>query len=435
MTQAARLPGMNKPLRKCVLLLAAGLAASVARAEGVGSAPASASTDRRLYSATTLVPYSGGLLSIGGAPLRRLAPGSRTWETLLSLPKDNLYRVAGDDSGRVLATWEDDPSIYLFQPGQKQPLSFPKPPSPPDLERRSQVTDLEFMPDGRGILVFMSGTVRVTTGSNRGDSWSTAAYRIPLDGKYEAQLLFRVDHGYRLHTSVHGAVFAMNAYPGRKCDHGECLAAAIVAYELTGNGVVQKLLVDGKQLRVNRVRVVRGSNNEHVAVMLDLWPKSLGLMSWRYGDAQAGFRTVPWPENEDKAMFFLNKAGEFLELRPRERHLEVWRLSPEGDTQLASLKALQFIDTGLHAMGERGDGTLWVHWGDHIGLLAPGKAPRGYNLEPLLPTKRSEWAGADIYIQEHEHLWVGIDGKGRHYERVDFSDMEKRSKPWPSAAR
>jgi hypothetical protein len=420
-------------LRNSVLCLAVGLAASVARAEGVGDAPASASNERRIQSATTVLPYSGGLLSIGGATLRRLAQGSRTWETLLTLPKDNLYRVAADDSGRILATWETNGSIYLFQPGQ-QPVSFPKPPSPPDLDRRSQVEDLEFMPGGRDILVFMSGSVRASSRGFSGNGWSTAAYRIPLDGKYESQQLFRVDNGYRVHTSVRGAVFAMNAYPGRKCDHGECLAAAIVAYELTGNGVAQKLLVDGKQFSMNRVRLVRGSNDERVALMLDSWPKSLGLMRWRYGDAQADLRTVPWPENEERGMFFLNKAGDFIQLRSQERHLEVWRLAPEGDKQLASLKALQFIDTDLHGMGERSDGTLWLHWGDHICLLPPGKAPRSYNLEPLLPTKRSEWAGADIYIKSPEYLWVGVDGQGRHYERVDFADMEKRSKPWPSAA-
>jgi hypothetical protein len=64
------------------VLMAILVVASLARAEGVGSAPASESNDRRLNSVVGLRPTHGGLISNGGASLRRLAPGSRRWETL-----------------------------------------------------------------------------------------------------------------------------------------------------------------------------------------------------------------------------------------------------------------------------------------------------------------------------------------------------------------
>ena len=87
---------------------------------------------------------------------------------------------------------------------------------------------------------FMSGYVQVTTGAFRGPSWSTAVYRVALDGTSEARLIFRLDHGYPLHTSRIGAVFAMPKNPGQQCNHSGCSIAAIVAYEISGDGVRQR---------------------------------------------------------------------------------------------------------------------------------------------------------------------------------------------------
>jgi hypothetical protein len=56
------------------------------------------------------------------------------------------------------------------------------------------------------------------------------------------------------------------------------------------------------------------------------------------------------------------------------------------------------------------ESALWVHWGDHLALIAPGK-----------PTRT-------------EVLWVGLEvGAGRDFLRVNFAGAEKRSKPWPGA--
>jgi hypothetical protein len=181
--------------------------------------------------------------------------------------------------------------------------------------------------------------------------------------------------------------------PIHRCDHGGCIVSAIVAYEFTENGVRQKTLVDGKELSMGRARLVRGSDEERIALVLDLWPRKLALMRWRYSDAKADLRTVPWPENENLSTFFLSRSGDLLEIRGRQTLMEVWRHSPEGDKQLASLRALQSVDTGIYGLGERSDGSIWLHWGDHLGLLSPGQPPRSYNLEPLLP-RRFTWAGA-----------------------------------------
>src|SRR5262245_1078723 len=186
---------------------AVALAASLARAEG--SAPAKdASTSDRLYGVATILPTAGGLISIGGPALRRLTAGSRRWETLHVVEGDNLYRVAADDSGRLLAAWSKDRFIHLVSPGQKPLVSFPKPLAPEGVTG-FQVSNLELSPKGGDALVFMSGSVQVTTGQFRGPSWSTSVYRIALDGRSDARLLFRVDHGYLLHASPLGAVFAM----------------------------------------------------------------------------------------------------------------------------------------------------------------------------------------------------------------------------------
>jgi hypothetical protein len=41
-----------------------------------------------------------------------------------------------------------------------------------------------------------------------------------------------------------------------------------------------------------------------------------------------------------------------------------------------------------------------------------------------------EWAGAHTYVPAPESLWVGLDGPGRNFSRLDFADLEKRARPW-----
>jgi hypothetical protein len=414
---------IERSLGICLAIL---LAAPIAWAEGTGSERPGASTDRRLYGVATLLPTATGLISIGGPSLRRLAPGARRWETLHQVPGDNLYRVTADGAGRLLAAWSKEPLIHVITPGQTGVISFPKPQAPADVQN-FEISDFEFLRDGRHALVFMSGTVKVKTDRYSGSSRSMSVYRVPLAANAGGTFLFRVDHGFRLSGSPHGAVFAVQKDPTQKCDQHECRISEIVAYEVTPTSMNRKTLLRADELEVRRFKGVRSAGDQELAVLLDVaTPRRLELLRWRYGDARPTRIPRPLSPDYDRARFLLTRSGRLIELRARPGLLELW----EGEQQIANLGELQKVDEGLHGFGERRDGTLWLHWGDHIGLIAPGKPPRGYDLASLLP-RRSEWAGADIYAETPEQLWVGIDDTGRHYVRVDFADIEKRAVPWP----
>ncbi|WP_407740927.1 hypothetical protein [Hyalangium sp.] len=374
----------------------------------------------------TLLPTATGLISIGGPALCRLTPGARRWEPLHEVPGDDLYRVTADDSGRLLAAWSKEPLIHFITPGQTQVVSFPKPQAPADVQN-FQIADLAFSPDGRHALVFMTGTVTLKTDRYQGPSRSTAVYRVPLAANAAGTLLFRVDHGYQLDGSPHGAVFAMPKDPTQKCDQRECRLAEIVAYEITPAGVNRKTLFRADELEVRGIKGVRVAGDQELAVLLDVaTARRLELLRWRYGDAKPTRSPRPFPPDYDRTRFLLTRSGRLIELRVRSGLIELW----EGEKQLANLGELQKVDEGLHGFGERRDGTLWLHWGDHVGLISPGKPPRSYPLASLLP-RRSEWAGSDVYAGTPEQLWVGIDDSNRHYVRVDFADIEKRAIPWP----
>ena len=354
------------------------------------------------------------------------------------MPGDSTYRVAADGSGRLLAAWEKEPLIHFFAPARRQHVTFPKPTAPGPDVTSFQLDGLELSPDGRAALVFMTGIVRITPGKLGNPSSSTSVYRIALDERTgaasPARLLFRLDHGYRLHASPRGAVFAMNKTPGAGCDHRGCSIAAIVAYEISGDRATPKTLFDGAGIELQRARLVPGSDDDRIAVMLDAGPpKRLELVRWRYGDPSAQFRTLPFPARDDLTTLFITKTDELVELRRGDDRIELFRHGAAALEPIATLGALQSTDLKLHGFGERPDGGLWLHWGDHLGLVSPGKPPRSFALEASLP-RRCEWASADIYVKAPEHLWVGIDGRGRDFTRVSFADVERRAQPWPAAS-
>ena len=413
-------------------------AALVARAEGVGTPVRGGSNAERLLAATTILSAADGLIAIGGPELRRLPTGALRWETLHVVPGDSTYRVAADGSGRLLVAWEKEPLIHFFAPARRQHVAFPKPTAPGPDVTSFQLDGLELSPDGRAALVFMTGIVRITPGKLGNPSSSTSVYRIALDERTgaasPARLLFRLDHGYRLHASPRGAVFAMNKNPGAGCDHQRCSIAAIVAYEISGDRATPKTLFDGAGIELQRARLVRGSDDDRIAVMLDAGPpKRLELVRWRYGDPSAQFRTLPFPARDDLTTLFITKTDELVELRRGDDRIELYRHGAAALEPIATLGALQSTDLKLHGFGERPDGGLWLHWGDHLGLVSPGKPPRSFALEASLP-RRCEWASADIYVKAPEHLWVGIDGRGRDFMRVSFADVERRAQPWPAAS-
>ena len=428
---------MNE-LRLLGALMVVGLAAaSPARADGVDSGKKDASGFTRLDGASTVRPVAGGLISVGGSTLRRLRTGSRRWETLHAVPEDNLYRVASDASGRVLAAWENDPFIHLISPARKRRVALPKPPAPPDVKLGFHVEALEFSPDGRQALVFMNGRLA-------GQRNTTAVYRIALDGRSAARLIFRLDGAVRLHTSRAGAIFVTPKDPGQVCNHRSCLPiAAIVAYEFAGDGVTQRILLTGEQADVSSALLVRGSDDARVALVLELVTRrgpqraDLGrsLLRWRWGHDETDYRLLP-RGGGSMSDWLLTSNGDFIELEHRrggnrldQDFLDLRRYPMGGgEVQTTSLGARE-TRVEPNGLGERGDGSLWLLWGEHLALLSPGKPPRGLDLAPLL-LPDTEWAGAHTYVKSPESLWIGLDGRGRGFVRVDLAQAERRSSVW-----
>lgn len=413
-----------RSIRVWMTVVLVALTAPQALAESVDSSKQGGSTLTRLPSATTVLVRPGGLLSLGGASLRYLAKGAKRWETLHRQPGDNLYRADLDDSGRVIASWEKDPSIHLFTLQPRQHTSIPKPPTPPDVGHWS-LDRLLILPGGREALVFMEGEKK-----QGGSPHVTAAFRIPFDGKGEPTLLFRVDDMFSLHTSRYGVVFAEpQPSKGRPCYVRGCRPiAAIVAYEFTGNGLSRKTLLAREQVEVSEAVAVRGTHHERVVMKLKLNRGGRALLRFRYGDAKADYRPI---SPGDSRLSLVTDTDEFIELREHYdgSALDIVRYPPEGGEQVTTLPTLNDVDDKAYMLGMRGNGSLWVHWGDHIALLTPGRPPMGYSIEPLI-SRRTEWAGVDLYVDTPEALWIGIDGKGRDFVRLGFDEMEKRAKPW-----
>lgn len=151
---------------------------------------------------------------------------------------------------------------------------------------------------------------------------------------------------------------------------------------------------------------------------LELTRGGRALLRYRYGDAKADYRSIP---PSDAKFSVVTDTGEFIELREPEEpgSLDIVRYPPGGGEQVTTLPSLHDVDDQPYAVGVRANGGLWVHWGDHIALLTPGKPTLGYSIVPFI-SRRTEWAGVDLYVDTPEALWIGIDGRGRDFVRVGF---------------
>jgi hypothetical protein len=128
----------------------------------------------------------------------------------------------------------------------------------------------------------------------------------------------------------------------------------------------------------------------------------------------------------------LTRALDFVELtlRPgKPEYLEVHRYALGGAEETTSLREQKRM-SAPNGVGERQDGGLWLHWGDHLALLSPGRPPRSLDLDPLRP-RGFEWAGAARYVERPESLWLGLDGRGRNHVRLDLAEAERRARAWP----
>lgn len=427
---------MHRPGLLSFALLLWALPPRDALAEGVGDRGRLPSTAARLFGATTVLPLAdGGAVSLGGPALRRLSPGAQRWETLHLQPGDNLYRVAADDAGRLLASWERDRHVHFFSK-ERGHVTFPRPaPQGADgagLPAGFQVHRLAFAHGGRDALVLLRG-------STKQGRTTHAAFRVPLDGAAPAELLFR-DEALLVDTSPRGAVFAVPEKPGQACTRDSCFPLVeLVAYELGPRGVQRRVLLDLRPLGVSLATTLATDDDEQVAVELQLSSRKRGLAVWRYGEARAEYRPLSGSASFrgawSRALY--SPSGELVEVAASDEELRLSRQGRDGRERSVVLAAPpddnpdEALDTHLYGVGLLPNGTPWVHWGDHLLFFDAERPARSVSLLSLL-NRQSEWAGAAIPVKTKRSVWLGIEvGRSRDLVRLDLEPLQRRATPWP----
>jgi hypothetical protein len=375
------------------------------------------------------------MVSFGGSTLRFLPKGGHAWTAIHAVKGDNLYRVSGDDSGRLLAAWETEPVFHLFVPGKKQDVTFPKPacPASPDV-RSCHLEEVFFAESGREAVVVMSGI-------HGGSLGVTLAFLVSLERPGEPTLIYRQD-GYRLYLSRKGGIFVVPQTTQRTCDHGGCWPiASIVAWQVAGKQAAQKTLHAAEKDEMHSASLVWGSDDTRVLIDVGLSGRFHGELRWRFGDSKPDWRVIPalLPSHDFEQRLF---GEELIDLRQGAAGtLELRRTGVDGVERLTTLTPLPdhdidvAPDSTVHGLGLRAEGSFWLHWGNHLVLLPRDGPPRHVDLEPMLK-RRNEWAGVAIYVAEPESLWVGIEiGAGRDFARLNFAELEKSAKPWPDPAK
>ncbi len=379
-----------------------------------------------------MVAVPWGLASVGGAELCVLRRGGGGWEHLFDVRGDNLYRVAGDASGKLLATWEKDPDIHLFDREKKQHVRIRKPAAPSPAIFEYGVSNLYFADDGRSAVVFMEDRpARPPT--------THGAYLLDLENAAPPKPLF-VQTGLLLRSSLSASVFAVPKNEASACFDLCCWPIAeIRAWEVSGGVAGCKTLLSGAGDWLERARALPGSDERHdVAVLIAEHSRKRGLLRWRFGDAKADYRSLPppagpvWASNASR----FTGAGDLVEVWDTDAWgLRIQRHSPAGTAQSIVLPPLPrrggLTDTqGAHVVEERANGDLFVHWSDYLLLLSANAPIRLMNLEAV-PGRR-EWAWVDVYVPQPEALWIGVESGGaRELDPLPFATIEHAAKPWP----
>lgn len=415
-------------MKKFVILLCALAAAALAHAEGVEGRVDLPSSLERIRGASTVLPVPWGFVALGGSSLRHLATGKKDWETLFRIPGDNLYRYAADERGRLVATWEKDEDIHVFIPETHAHTTFPKPPKPADRFRTWSLDDIYLAQDG-DLIVHMHGM----TGSC---TWTTVAYRYRLERGEKPSFLFE-QLGHSLYNSPGVAVFAYSKNLSRGCDYQGCPPlTGIVAYEIRGNRAIRREILHSDGNEYHRARLVWGSRDGGLGVVIDGDYGERFLLRWGEGRSKADWQPIGKGHAWENDRTWMAPNGDMIDTWLNERHnLVVMWNQRKGGSKAVTLRSVGLTDPdvgpdwNLYALKERKNGEMFLHWGDHIILLAKGKAPRAVSIEPLLK-RRNEWAGVAIYTKEPESLWVGIEvGAGRDYVHMDFAELERKAKP------
>jgi hypothetical protein len=290
---------------------------------------------------------------------------------------------------------------------------------------------MAFLPNGRDALIHMQGL-------RPGGGWREldATYRVPLDGTSPPTMLYLVDSAFQVNINGRAAVFAMPKTPGKQeCNARVCHPVAeLVAYEFNDSGATRKTIFRADQLPapIVGVQLVSDREDDRMVMVLELQRSNRALLRWSPGDDQAtvtDFTKEPFTSER----LFQTKAGEVIELAilSPDRHLEVHRYAPDGSLKIQALGAFgPGVDFSIHGAGLRTDGTLWVHLGNKLMLIAPDKPARAHDVSAL--KGRKDWASSSLYVPSPETVWLSTEGGSREFMAVSFAEAEKRAQPWPT---
>jgi hypothetical protein len=425
----------------CLLALLTGLAAPSVHAEDVEERAKVPSSTIRLRGASGIRPIPGGYLSTGGSRLQILEGSSERWRTLHQIPGDNLYRVEAHDDGRLLASWEQEGVFHLFDRARGTHLTLPKPPSPPGYPPGTfNVEALIFADDGRDAIVFIDGVPYL--GAAIGQRDVTAAYRVALDGKTAPRLLF-VEEGVKLQLSSRGAILIKPRDWSMSCMQVGCNIGAIIALELDGERVTRRTLLEAGDRHVSVALPVKGRDDVRFAAQLSIRPaggkSTRALLRFRFG-GRVELQPLSDSNTSEYAHSLLTRSDDFVEVRQGEdRSLTLTRTTAAGQETRTMIppwtNARGRPEKGwFQSVGERADGSLWLHWAEHLVFVRGNEPPRKVDIGDVLG-RGTEWAGAYVYVARPEGLWIGIDLRGgRDYRFLDMASLEKRAVPWTAPA-
>lgn len=423
-----------------LLGLLAWLAAPPAHAESVEERAKAPSSTIRLRGASGIGIIPGGYISSGGSRLQILEDKPGRWRTLHQVPGDNLYRVEAHEDGRLMASWEGEGVFHLFDRARGTHLTIPKPPDPPGYQPGTfNVETLAFAEDGREAIVFIDGVPYL--GPQIGQRDVVAAYRVPLDGKTPPRRLF-VEEGVELLSSPRGAILIKPRSWHLSCSMGGCDIGSIIALEFDGDRVTRRTLLEAGDRHVSVALPVKGRDDVRFAAQITVHAGgkvSRGLLRFRFG-GQPQFQPLSDSTTSHYPHSLLTRSEDFVEVRQGEdRSLTLTRTPPSGEETQTTIppwtNARGRREKGwFQSVGERADGSLWMHWADNLVFVRPGQPPRRVDIRHVLG-RGTEWAGAYVYVKKPEGLWVGIEmGGGRDYRFLDMAELERRSVSWTPPA-
>jgi len=384
----------------------------------------------KIQGATQVFSAPWGLAAQGSGQLRTLPAGKTTWTTVRHVKGDSLYRIAFDDRGRLMAWWEKESEIHLFDQKKDIKIPLPKPPPAPELKYGFGVEEMFFTSDGTGAIVYMHGF----TG---GRTWATVAYHIAFDKPGEPTLLYRQD-GYSMHVARRYAVYATPLNKNDACEHNSCYPlGAITAWEINGTKATKHVLLapDAKN-KFSRVRLIAGADDDQVAIDITEHPSKRHVLRWRAGDAKAAFAPVPdGPVKNDTEHIRLMKNGDLVEIwLTKERGLEIKRAPQKGDAKMVSVPPLPQRTKNdrplfdIRGSFERPNGDLVFEWGEYLVVVpADGSAVKRLDLRPLFGKQEIE--SRVIYVRDPESFWIGSrNGRAEDFINMPVADVLERAK-------